>query len=91
MRNTTIIKARKDEANKSLEEEKVSPKSSGGILDLKEDFILRHTRHGELSQRRDVIFKTIIRDMRKFFINDFNECTGYVKRKRYKRKDFYLT
>jgi len=28
--------------------------------------------------------------MRKYFIQDFNDTTGYVKRKRYKRKDFYL-
>ena len=56
-----------------------------------EKFVLRHPRNGELSQRRDVIFKTIIRDMRKYYIQDFNETTGFVKRKRYKRKDFYLT
>jgi len=72
----------------SREELKSSPKSDDENEEL---CMLRHTRNGELSQRRDVIFKTIIRDMRKFYINDFNECTGYVKRKRYKRKDFYLT
>lgn len=48
-------------------------------------------KNEELSQRRDVVFKTIIRDMRKYYIEDFNKVTGYVKRKRYKRKDFYFT
>lgn len=90
-----IITLSRQAASKEAEEEKVSPKSSElpqeEDEEIKEDFVLRHTRHGELSQRRDVVFKTIIRDMRKFYINDFNECTGYVKRKRYKRKDFYLT
>lgn len=52
--------------------------------------VLRHPRNGELSQRRDVIFKTIFRDMRKYYRQDFNETTGYVSRKRYKRKDFYF-
>lgn len=58
--------------------------------DNEEKVVLRHPRHGELSQRRDVIFKTIFRDMRKYYRQDFNETTGYVGRKRYKRKDFYL-
>ena len=70
---------------------KITPPSDDNIEEDKDDCILKHPRNGELSQRRDVIFKTIIRDMRKFFIEDFNTCTGYVKRKRYKRKDFYLT
>lgn len=52
---------------------------------------LGHSRHGELSQRRDVIFKTIIRDMRKFYIEEFNLFTGYSKKKRYKKKGFYYT
>ncbi|CAI2367761.1 unnamed protein product [Moneuplotes crassus] len=58
--------------------------------DKEEEVVLRHPRHGELSQRRDVIFKTIFRDMRKYYRQNFNETTGYVSRKRYKRKDFYL-
>ena len=29
--------------------------------------------------------------MRKYYIEDFNNCTGYVKKKRYRRKDFYLS
>lgn len=78
--------------------EDVSPKRTESEKDTsnpneesKDDIVLSYTRNGELSQRRDVVFKTIIRDMRKFFISDFNECTGFVKRKRYKRKAFYLT
>lgn len=70
---------------------KICPPSSANIEESKEADPLSGQRQGELSQRRDVVFKTIIRDMRKFYIEDFNKCTSYVKRKRYKRKDFYLT
>lgn len=59
--------------------------------DKSDCIVLGHTRYGELSQRRDVVFKTIVRDMRKYFIEDFNKMTSYVKKKRYNKKDYYLT
>ena len=37
------------------------------------------------------MFKTIIRDMRKFYIDDFNVKTSYIKRKRYRDESFYMT
>lgn len=89
--NDPIITLPKVTELKKKDQEDESKSSRFNEEEEKEDFILCHTRNGELSQRRDVIFKTIIRDMRKYYINDFNERTSYVKRKRYKRKDFYLT
>lgn len=44
----------------------------------------------DLSQRRDVLFKTIIRDMRKFYIDHFNESTRYIRKKRYKTASYYI-
>lgn len=38
----------------------------------------------ESSIRSDVLYKTIIRDMRKFLSKDFNTKTMFIKRKRYK-------
>ena len=39
--------------------------------------------------RSDVLYKTIIRDMRKFFSKDFNRDTLFIKRKRYKGVDYF--
>ena len=47
-------------------------------------------RHPSLARRRDVLFKTIIRDVRKYFIAEFNDSTSYIKKKRYKPSPFYL-
>lgn len=41
------------------------------------------------SLRSDVLYKTIIRDMRKFYSTDFNDETGYIKRKRYRGNDYF--
>lgn len=55
-----------------------------------EEFVLRHPRKGDIAQRRDVVLKTIIRDMRKYYLDDFKKATGYGKHKRLKSKSFYL-
>lgn len=39
--------------------------------------------------RNDVIYKTIVRDMKKFFIEDFNSSTNYIKGKRRKSPIFF--
>lgn len=36
------------------------------------------------------MLKTIIRDLRKFLIQDFNSTTSYIKKKRYRTPQFYL-
>eukprot|EP00347_Sterkiella_histriomuscorum_P020959 403335800 len=41
------------------------------------------------SLRSDVLYKTIIRDMRKFYSVDFNDLTRYIKRKRYRGNDYF--
>eukprot|EP00347_Sterkiella_histriomuscorum_P023852 403333164 len=43
-----------------------------------------------IPNRFDVCYKTIIRDMRKYFKQDFNDNTLFVKRKRSKRRAFYF-
>lgn len=40
--------------------------------------------------RSDVLYKTIIRDLRKFYSQDFNESTMYIKRKRYKPESYFI-
>ena len=42
------------------------------------------------SLRTDVLYKTIIRDMRKFYSKDFNEVTQFIKRKRYRDSAFFF-
>lgn len=39
--------------------------------------------------RRDVVYKTILRDMRKFYTRDFKKSTLYMQRKRYKSNEYY--
>ena len=40
--------------------------------------------------RADVIYKKILRDFRRYYINNFNEITGYKDSKRGKGKEFAL-
>jgi hypothetical protein len=40
--------------------------------------------------RSDVLYKTVIRDMRKYFLVHFNATTKYVKKKRNKKTNFLL-
>jgi len=40
--------------------------------------------------RSDVLYKTIVRDMRKFYTHEFNDETKYIKRKRYRNPEFYF-
>lgn len=35
------------------------------------------------SKRQDVVFKTILRQIRKVYLEDFNDTTNYIKVKRY--------
>ena len=39
--------------------------------------------------RRDVVYKSILRQMRKFILTDFNKKTRYMNLKRYRDKTFY--
>jgi hypothetical protein len=40
--------------------------------------------------RSDVLYKTIIRDMRKFLIKDFNVNTSFISHKRHRGDEFYI-
>jgi len=40
--------------------------------------------------RYEVIYKNLVRDIRKFFSQDFNEVTDFIKRKRKNEKDFFI-
>jgi hypothetical protein len=40
--------------------------------------------------RYEVIYKNLLRDLRKFFINDFNEATDYIKKKRKTKPSYYI-
>lgn len=44
----------------------------------------------DLSKRQDVIFKAIIRDFRKFYLNEFNLSTNYAQKKWTSMRDNYL-
>lgn len=40
-------------------------------------------------KRVDLVLKIFIRTIRRKYYELFNEATGFVKRKRYKKKNFY--
>ena len=42
------------------------------------------------SIRYEVIYKNLVRDIRKFFSKDFNEFTNYIRLKRKNDKNFYI-
>ena len=42
------------------------------------------------SERREVLYKTVIRDMRKFYNLDFNKVTEFIQKKRNRSKEFYI-
>ena len=44
----------------------------------------------ETYDRLDLVLKILIRQMRKYFVLDFNARTDYISKKRYKGKDFYM-
>ncbi len=43
------------------------------------------------NQRLDVVMKTVFRISRRYFTNDFNRVTNYIKTKRNDAKTFYLS
>ncbi len=44
----------------------------------------------EFTQRQDVVLKTILRMLRRYFVTKFNEMSGYIKAKRGRDGAFYL-
>jgi hypothetical protein len=44
----------------------------------------------QFSTRCDVVYKKILRDFRRSFIQDFNDSTKYMKNKRYRSQDYYI-
>lgn len=44
----------------------------------------------EFSNRGDIVYKFVLRDFRKFLIEDFNNKTRYVKKRRYKPNKFLI-
>lgn len=40
--------------------------------------------------RKDVVFKTILRRVRKEYLNEFNELTGYITTKRNREDNYYI-
>lgn len=40
--------------------------------------------------RYEVIYKNLVRDVRKFYSKDFNECTDFIKKKRKNNNEFFL-
>ena len=42
------------------------------------------------SQRQDVVIKTALRMVRRYFVNKFNEISGYMRLKKGKDGAFYL-
>jgi hypothetical protein len=59
------------------EKEKILHKISGNFIRLK-------------TYRGDVVLKTILRLMRKTYLDDFNKVTHFIKSKRYRPSEFYL-
>lgn len=44
----------------------------------------------ELPLRYEVIYKNILRDLRKFYTADFNKMTDYIRKKRKLEPEYYL-
>lgn len=42
------------------------------------------------SIRYEVIYKNLVRDIRKFFSKEFNDFTEFIKKKRKNNNDFYV-
>ena len=40
--------------------------------------------------RTDILYKTIIRDLRRYYMSDFNNVTSYITKKRYKSKNYFF-
>jgi hypothetical protein len=40
--------------------------------------------------RYEVIYKNLVRDVRKFYSKDFNDTTDFIRRKRKNSKEFFL-
>ena len=40
--------------------------------------------------RYEVIYKNLVRDVRKFYSKDFNECTDFIKKKRKNNNEFFI-
>jgi hypothetical protein len=49
----------------------------------------KHYHRKILTNRCDVVYKTLVRDMRKHFLIDFNNFTEYNKKKRYRKPSYY--
>jgi hypothetical protein len=49
----------------------------------KAKFKLGDSRDPCSARRSDVVYKTIIRDLRKYYLKEFNELTKYSRRKKY--------
>ena len=43
-----------------------------------------------MSLRYEVIYKNLLRDLRKFYIVDFNKATDYIRKKRRLQPDYYF-
>jgi hypothetical protein len=50
---------------------------------------IRTSSSRRFADRCDVLYKTILRDFRKFFSTDFNDVTSYIKKKRYRSESFF--
>ena len=46
--------------------------------------------HTVLSRRCDVVYKTILRDFRRFYQTEFNNLTGFSKKKRFRDKTYFV-
>lgn len=49
-----------------------------------------HSQQSFLARRCDVVYKTILRDFRRFYQNEFNLVTGFSKKRRYRDKTYFL-
>lgn len=45
--------------------------------------------NGIYSVRTDLVYKSIIRDFRRYYNKEFNRFTHYISKKRFKKNDYY--
>ena len=65
-----------------------APRGKYKLFSIKEKKGLKRSLSPKI--RVDVIYKTILRDMKKFFTNDFNKEINFISRTRRANRQFYV-
>jgi hypothetical protein len=70
--------------------EEVTPKKKvGGRKNISKTKSSKRNRKEKTAIRKDVVLKTILRKMRKFYTKEFNKTTKYISKKRCQKPNLY--